>query len=159
MRHLTVFSLLPLLALSTALAAPVRLRAADGLLLSAEHTPLAHPRGALLLLHAAGQNRHEFRGIAPRLAREGYASLALDQRFGGDYDGFHNQTVPGLGRRILSEADELADIDAAFRWLKRRYPRTPVFALGSGASGVLLFPFAGRAQGLAGILAFSPYKA
>ena len=147
-----------LLALSAALAAPVQLRAHDGLLLHGEHVSPARPRGAVLLLHEAGRNLHEFDGVARRLAREGYASLALDQRFGGEYDALPNRTVGGLGDRILSEADALRDLNVAYTWLRGRHRGMPIFALGSGASGVLLFPFAASHPDLAGILAFSPYK-
>ncbi|CAM3277487.1 alpha/beta hydrolase [Deinococcus deserti] len=151
-------ALLHLLIISVALAAPVQLRAPDGLTLHAEHTAVTHPRGAVLLLHAPGQNRHEFRGIVGRLAREGYASLALDQRSGGRYDGHNNPTVAGLGTRILTERSALSDLDVAWRWLKRTYPNASVFALGSGASGTLLIPFAAQRPELAGVLAFSPYR-
>ncbi|BDP44089.1 hypothetical protein DAETH_40580 (plasmid) [Deinococcus aetherius] len=153
MRHLV---LALLLALFASLAAPVQLRAADGLVLYGEFVSPARPRGAVLLLHAAGQNLHEFGGVAPRLAREGYASLALDGRFGGEYDGHRNRTVEGLGERILTEADALGDLDVALAWLRARSPGQPIFALGSGQGGVLLFPLAARHPDLAGILAFSP---
>lgn len=155
MRHLV----LPLLlALSAALATPVQLRAPDGLPLYGEHVSPVKPRGAVLLLHEAGRNPREFGGVAGRLAREGYASLALDQRFGGEYDSFPSQTAAWLGSRLLSEADVLKDLDVAFAWLKRRHPGVPIFALGSGTSGALLFPFAVRHPSLAGLLAFSPYR-
>lgn len=159
MRHV----MLPLLlALSTAFAAPVAFRAPDGLTLYGEHLAPAQPRGAVLLLHEAGRNLHEFGGVRQRLAREGYASLALDGRFGGTYDGKPNRTVgelgARLGSRVLSEADTLRDLDVALAWLRRRHPGVPVFALGSSTGGALLFPFAARHPDLAGLLAFSPYR-
>ncbi|GGK33851.1 hypothetical protein GCM10008955_29890 [Deinococcus malanensis] len=153
-----VFTLLLLLIVSVAHSAPVQFKAPDGLTLHAEHTAVTRPRGTFLLLHAAGQNRHEFSGIVRRLAREGYASVALDQRSGGRYDGHDNLTVQGLGTRILTEADALRDMDVSWRWLKRTYPGVPVFVMGSGASGTLLFAFAARRPELSGLLAFSPYR-
>jgi len=158
MRHL----ILPLLlTLPVASATPVQvsavqLRAPDGLTLHAEFTRAAQPRGAVLLLHSAGRNRHELGAVARRLAREGYASLALDQRSGGEYGGHLNRTVQGLGGRILGDADQLGDLGTALNWLKRTYPGRPLFVLGSGQSATLLFPLAARHPDLAGILAFSP---
>ncbi|MBB5233324.1 alpha/beta hydrolase [Deinococcus budaensis] len=158
MRHL----ILPLLlALSAAWATPVQLRAPDGLTLHAEATPAAQPGaarpwGAVLLLHSAARNRHELDAVARRLAQEGYASLALDQRSGGEYGGHPNLTAQGLGQRVLTGADELADLEVALGWLRRRYPGRPLFALGSGRSATLLFGLAAKQPGLAGILAFSP---
>ncbi|WP_216326629.1 alpha/beta hydrolase [Deinococcus aestuarii] len=155
MRHLVLAALLTL---SVSLAAPVQLRAPDGLMLYGESVSPARPRGVVLLLHAAGQNLHEFDGIAPRFAREGYASLALDGRFGGEYDGRHNRTVAGLGDRTLTGTDALADLGVALAWLRERHPGLPVFALGGGQSGALLFVLAARHPDLAGILAFSPNR-
>ncbi|UQN09790.1 alpha/beta hydrolase [Deinococcus sp. QL22] len=146
------------LSLSASQAAPIQLRASDGLTLYGEYTTPAQPKGAVLLLHAAGQNLHEFDAIAHRLTLEGYASLALDQRFGGEYDGYRNRTVQHLGNRVLSEADALTDLDLALTWLRRQHPRTRLFAMGSGSSGTLLFPFALRQPDLAGLLAFSPVQ-
>lgn len=158
MRHL----ILPLLlTLPAASATPVQLRAPDGLTLHAQATlaaqpRAARPRGAVLLLHSAARNRHELDAVARRLAREGYASLALDQRSGGDFGGFSNLTARGLGQRVLSNADELADLEVALHWLRRNFPGRPLFALGSGRSATLLFPLAEKHPNLAGILAFSP---
>lgn len=159
MRRLALPLLLALFAaLPVARAGAVQLQAPDGLTLYAEHVSPARPVGAVLLLHDAGRNLHEFDGVTGRLTREGYASLALDARFGGEYDGYPNRTAAGLGSRILTEADSLRDLDVAFAWLRRAHPGVPLFALGSGAGGVLLFPFAARHPDLAGVLAFSPYR-
>lgn len=158
MRHL----ILPLLlTLSAAWATPVQVsavqfRAPDGLTLYGEFTPAAQPRGAVLLLHSAGRNRHELDAVARRLAQEGYTSLALDRRSGGEYGGYVNRTAQGLGTRLLSGGDELRDLEVALEWLKRRFPGRPLFVLGSGQSATLLFPLAEKHPDLAGILAFSP---
>lgn len=73
--------------LTAARAGAVQLQAPDGLTLYAEHVSPTRPLGAVLLLHDAGRNLHEFDGVTGRLAREGYASLALDARFGGSTTG------------------------------------------------------------------------
>lgn len=158
MRH-PILPLLLTLSLASATPAqvsPVQLRAPDGLTLYAEATRAAQPRAAVLLLHSAARNRHELDAVARRLAREGYASLALDQRSGGEYGGHSNPTARGLGEQVLSDADELRDLEVALTWLRSSFPGLPLYALGSGRSATLLFPLAERHPDLAGILAFSP---
>lgn len=166
MRHLILplLLMLPTFPAHSATSAPfgaaesgaVQFRAPDGLILHAEAARPAEPRGVVLLLHSAARNRHELDAVARRLAQEGYASLALDRRSGGEYGGYVNRTAQGLGQRILRDTDELMDLEVALAWMKRTFPGLPLFALGSGQSATLLFPLAERQPGLAGILAFSP---
>lgn len=141
---------------SGALAVPVQFKTSDQVIVYGEFTPVEHPRGAFLLFHAFGFNRHEYDEIARRLAREGYASLAIDQRYGGTWGGQPNRTVEGLGSLSLEETEYPLDMNAAYAWMRQRLPGVRLFALGSGRGASLLFPFAQTHPDLAGLLAFSP---
>ncbi|MFB9991551.1 alpha/beta hydrolase [Deinococcus oregonensis] len=139
---------------STALAVPVTLKASDGVTVYGQHTAVSHPRGVLLLFHQADSNLHEYDPVAARLAREGYASLAIDQRVGGSMFGAENRTAKAAPPADYAGA--LPDLEAAVGWAKSAYPKTRIFALGSSYSAMLLFPLADRHPELSGILAFSP---
>ncbi|THF68968.1 alpha/beta hydrolase [Deinococcus sp. Arct2-2] len=133
---------------------PITLKASDGVTVYGQHTAVSRPKGVLLLFHQADSNLHEYDPVAARLATEGYASLAIDQRVGGGMFGAENRTA-----RAAPPADyagALPDLEAALGWAKTTYPKTKIFALGSSYSAMLLFPLAARHPELAGILAFSP---
>jgi len=135
-----------------AAAAPVRLRAADGLTVFGEATPAAtaRPRGTILLFHMAGSNRGEYGPIAAELARRGFASLAIDQRSGGEAWGQRNETAAALPRDPGYRA-ALPDLEAALAWA----PPGPVILWGSSYSAALVFLVA-AARPVTAVLAFSP---
>lgn len=146
--------LLPL----AARAAPLELRADDGLALTAELVPAAAPRrrGTVLLFHMAGSNLGEYATIQPELARQGFDSLALDQRSGGDGWGRRNLTAQRAGRDPGYPA-ALPDLRAALAWARGRGAGGPVLVWGSSYSAALVFLLAAEAgPAVAGLLAFSP---
>lgn len=94
-RGLAAITGLALLRPQAAAATPIELQAADGVRVFGMHLAAATPRlrGTILLFHMAGSNRADYAPIAPELARLGFASLAIDQRSGGDAWGQRNQTA------------------------------------------------------------------
>lgn len=138
----------------TAAPEAVVLRASDGVAVHGLRRPAAgRPRAILLLFHQAGGSKGEYAVIAPRLAREGYETLAIDQRAGGDAYG-RNATVAALGAsRPYAEARR--DLEAALAWTRGR--ELPVVLWGSSYSAALVFQVAAANPGrVAAVVAFSP---
>jgi len=137
-------------------AVPERLEAADGVALSAEFTltATARSRGTILLFHMAGSNRGEYAAIAPELARRGFATLAIDQRSGGDAFGQRNETAAAVGRDPGYRA-ALPDLEAALGWARARGGPDRVLVWGSSYSAALVFLLA-AARPVSAVLAFSP---
>ncbi len=129
------------------------LKAADGAQVFARYYPATRPKALLLLFHQAGASKDEYAPIAPRLAADGYAALAVDARAGGDLFG-PNQTVQALGH-AGDYAEARQDLQAAIDWAQGQ--KLPVFLWGSSYSSALVFPLAAANKGkVAGVLAFSP---
>ncbi len=147
---------LPLLALpAVATAQPTELRAADGLLISAEfRAAQARRRGTILLFHQAGSSLAEYSTIAPELARRGFDTLATDQRSGGENWGRRNATAARLGANPGFMA-ALQDLQAALAWARQRDPSGRVLVWGSSYSASLVFLLA-ASPAVSAVLAFSP---
>jgi len=157
-RGLAAIAGLALLRPHLAAAAPVELRAADGVRVFGTYLPAgtARRRGTILLFHMAGSNRAEYAPIAPELARLGFDSLAIDQRSGGDAWGRRNQTASLLPHDPGYRA-ALPDLQAALAWARQRDATGPVLAWGSSYSAALVFLLAAQAgDGVSALLAFSP---
>lgn len=145
-----------LLAFGPVLAAagqPVALTADDGLVIHGTYTPASSAKATILLFHQAGSGKGEYATIAPRLAAQGYASLAIDQRVGGSLFG-RNRTASSL-KRPASDTDAKRDLKAALDWADRK--GLPVIVWGSSYSAALVFLLAAENPGkVAAVMAFSP---
>ncbi|WP_052351869.1 alpha/beta hydrolase [Deinococcus pimensis] len=139
-----------------AFAAPIELRASDGVRLHGEHTPVKRPRGVLLLVHSRYDGLHAFDAAARRFAELGYASVALDQRLGMPDMGVPNVTAGRVPQGRYTFADVLLDLEAAYIFARRTYPGARLFAMGEYDGASLLFPFAARHADLAGLIAWNP---
>lgn len=133
--------------------AEVTFQAADGVTLHGNFYPATDPRALILLFHQAGANRAEYADIAPRLAAEGYAALAIDQRSGGTMFGASNQTVVQQGTSTSFDAAK-ADLEAAVVWAKGQ--KLPIVLWGSSYSAALTVLVAAEHSELRGALVFSP---
>lgn len=131
----------------------VQLTAADGVKVFGDYSEPANARALILLFHQADSGQGEYLTIVPRLASAGYATLALDQRSGGNLYG-GNWTVKGLGKSAgFTEAKP--DLEAALTWASRR--KLPVVLWGSSYSASLAFVVAAEHPGqVRALLAFSP---
>jgi dienelactone hydrolase len=132
---------------------PVSLKAADGVEVFGTLAQPAEPRALILLFHQAGSGQGEYLTIVPRLTAQGFATLTIDQRAGGDMFG-GNWTVKKLGgERSFLEARQ--DLDAALRWAKGK--GLPVILWGSSYSASLaMLMAADNPNEIKAVLAFSP---
>lgn len=136
---------------------PIALTAADGVTVYGEQQPpKGRPIATILLFHQAASNHAEYAAIAPRLVKDGYNVIAIDQRAGGhSFDGT-NETVRKLGRSD-DYLDALPDLEAALAYARRTNPGVPIILCGSSYSASLsLVLAANHPTDVVGVLAFSP---
>lgn len=146
----------------TSSPALVSFPAADGLSLWANYGP--GPSGApiILLFHMAASNKAEYREIAPRLNRLGYATLAVDARNGQDtYAGdYPNLTAAAYRKKTGNTAgfdETYPDLEAALRWARHKQPKSKVYVLGSSYSADLVFRLAAEHPAdVQAVMSFSP---
>lgn len=183
MKHLEKLILVTLLSLSSAMQAmaqdssnlgvgeEITLSALDGVVISA-YWQVAKPltdnsskaesddelKPTILLFHMAGSSAlGEYSEIAPLFNAEGYNTLAVDLRSGGDRLGAPNKTASRLGDADIGYCDAYPDMIAALKWVKANAGGGPVVALGSSFSAGLVIKLgAENKQDIAGVLAFSP---
>lgn len=139
----------------------VQFKAGDGTAIyGAYYAAAGSSRPMILLFHQAGSNHFEYSGIAPKLVKEGFNCLAIDQRWGGKMWGQTNATVRKLGHAETAAgdlADLEADLHAALAWARTKEPHRKVILWGSSYSASLVFVVAAdHPDEIAGVLAFSP---
>ena len=136
----------------------LELRAADGLLVTADVYARPRSNGSLVLCHRSHFNRGEYKDIAPRLQENGYACLALDQRSGMNVLGYENETYQRAKRTKLSTGYIAArpDIEAAVALAFRRNRRRPIILVGSSYSASLALMIAAESKMVGAVVAFSP---
>jgi len=97
--------------------------------LTAWHRPCQDPRGAVALVHGAGEHCGRYEHVADHLNRAGYAVLGLD--------------LPGLGRspgrrgHVESFEDYLGAVDATRARLEALHPGVPQFLYGHSMGGLI----------------------
>lgn len=143
----------------SAAPAAVRLTARDGVVVFGRLYSAAHPKALILLFHQAGSSKDEYASIAPRLNREGYSALAIDQRSGGSLYGTNEtaaRAAPGTGgNEDAGYPAAEPDLQAALDWGMRR--KLPLILWGSSYSAALVFDVAAQNPGkVTALLAFSP---
>ncbi len=147
-------ALCPAMALQ-ALAEPISFAARDGVRVYAEFDKAeGKPRGTILLFHMAGSNKSEYAPLAPILNKSGFATLAVDQRSGGNLWGDINETAAKAGTGY-DYADAIPDLDAAIAYAIAQYSG-PIIVWGSSYSSALVFIVAARHPQVKALLAFSP---
>jgi dienelactone hydrolase len=133
-------------------ASPITLQAAGGVKVYGDYYAAPRAKALILLFHQAGSGKGEYRNIAPRLVRDGFSALAIDQRSGGSLFG-RNETVAGFGKET-SFLDAAKDLDAAIAWARSR--KLPIVLWGSSYSAALVFLEAAKQPDIKAVLAFSP---
>jgi alpha-beta hydrolase superfamily lysophospholipase len=132
----------------------VALIASDGIEVAGTYRRAAEPKALILLFHQRGSSRAEYSEIGPRLAANGYSSLAIDQRGGGDRWRVPNVTAEQWGE-TESHLEAMPDLEAAFDWAAAQ--GLPLVLWGSSYSAALIFPLAAAYPGqVSALLAFSP---
>ena len=133
----------------------VTYKAADGLTVNADSQPAqGKSRGLIALFHQADANRFEYEKIAPKLNAMGFATLAVDQRSGGNMFGGTNKTAAQV--KGASYLDTLPDLQASVRYAKDTLKAKRILIWGSSYSSALVFLVAANDKDVAGVLAFSP---
>jgi dienelactone hydrolase len=136
-------------------AQPVSFQTKDDVTVFGDFRPaLKEPRGTIVLFHMAGSNKSEYAPLAPVLNDAGFATLAIDQRSGGDFWGAENLTAAGL-QGNPDYADALPDMEAALAFASAQ-GIGPVAVWGSSYSSALVFVLAARHPEVKALLAFSP---
>ncbi|MCB1885542.1 MAG: alpha/beta fold hydrolase [Geminicoccaceae bacterium] len=109
--------------------------------------PEGAPKAVVLALHGFGGFGLVFQGLGERLAGEGYALLAIDQRgFGDDPD---RGSWPGGGRLVADARDFIRAADDAD-------PDLPRFLLGVSMGGAVAIDAAAGRSDLAGLVLAAP---
>ena len=132
----------------------VELVAADGMQVPGTYRRAADPKALILLFHQRGSSRAEYFEIGPRLAANGYSSLAIDQRGGGDKWHVPNAPAEAWGETD-SHMEAMPDLEAALAWGTGQ--GLPLALWGSSYSAALVFPLAAQnPDDVRAVLAFSP---
>lgn len=151
-----ILALLLTFAAVAAVAEPVTLKAADGVMVHGEVWRAASTRAPMIVaFHQAGSSHDEYTPIAKRLNAAGYSMFAIDQRSGGDMYGVNRTNAAIVGDPGYEAA--LPDMEAALAWANADAKGAPIVVWGSSYSSSLVFVLAARhSRDVAGLLAFSP---
>ncbi|MEP5758330.1 MAG: alpha/beta hydrolase [Litoreibacter sp.] len=141
---------------SAAMAETVEFQATDGVVVTAETGGASSTGTVIVLFHMAGASRGEYSGIAPRLHKLGYRTLAVDQRSGGQFGGVKNETAARVGRDP-GYAAAAPDLLAAANYAREQMQATRVAVVGSSYSAALVLVLSGKDPQFAdAVMAFSP---
>ncbi len=147
-------------ALSAADFKTISFPSADSLLISADLYPAPIAGAPLILLyHQAGWSRGEYREIAPKLNKMGYACLAIDQRSGGEVNDVLNETHSRAEEAGMETGylNALQDMQAALDYARDSLKASRIIIWGSSYSSALVFVLAAKNPGkISALLAFSP---
>jgi len=153
-----LFSLTVLLTSAAATNADtVQFPASDGVSVTADfNTPDGDYSTVIVLYHMAGSSRGEYVEIAAKMNSLGYATLAVDQRSGGQSNGVRNETVRSAGGST-SFVDAIPDLLAASDWARQNAGAQHVGVLGSSYSAGLVLVLSAQDQAFAdAVMSFSP---
>lgn len=90
------------------------------------------PKAAVLSVHGFGLHKGAFDGFARRLARQRFATYAIDVRGFGSW-----QQTPRGKTAELDFYQTLMDVRMALLWIKAMHPGVPVFLLGESMGGAV----------------------
>ncbi|WP_430468233.1 alpha/beta hydrolase [Winogradskyella ouciana] len=113
----------------------------------------------LIIFHQGGSNtRAEYKSIIPKLRKEGFNILTIDQRVGGQYYyGGYNRTVAEIPKNEYGYCDAYPDMVAALNYKKDSGFTGKTILWGSSYSATLALKLADNNQSAVdGVLAFSP---
>lgn len=138
-------------------AETLQFSAKDGTTITADFQKPAEPTEAIVVLfHMAGASRGEYVEISTVLNERGYATLAIDQRSGGPFNGVDNETRKAFGENPGFEA-AIPDLIAAADYARSTLGFETVGVIGSSYSAALVLVLAGRDPGFAdAVVSFSP---
>ena len=116
------------------------------------------PVPLILAFHQGGASGlAEYNPIIPRLLKEGFAILTIDQRRGGERFGGVNKTAAAFPDQDISYCDVYSDLETALDFALRLPGFSEIIAWGSSYSATLAAQLAADYPGaVAKVLAFSP---
>ena len=123
------------------------------------YSPRKKATALIILFHQAGWSRGEYREIAPKLVKQGYQVMAVDQRSGKAVNGVPNHTHRRAKRRKMATGyhDAYADLEAALRYATKVLKPQDIIVWGSSYSASLVFRLAAEhPDEVDAVLAFSP---
>lgn len=128
----------------------------DGLELTADYYPNKEAKKIIILFHQADYSRGEYTLIAPRLAKEGFACLAVDLRSGGLVNEVFNETAKRAQEQNLTTEflDAKPDMRAAINYVAANTDKD-IYIWGSSYSAGLAL-IVGRDERVKKVIAFSP---
>lgn len=135
----------------------VEFNSLDSLIISSHLYQIDDSSPIILLCHQARFNKFEYAGIAERLNKMGYNSMAIDQRSGGPIGNKQNLTYL-RGRKLnksLDYIDAEPDIKAAILYLNKKF-NSQVILWGSSYSSTLALYLAAEMDEVSAVLSFSP---
>ncbi len=160
MRRTALFLLFILSGLTAADFQTIEFPSKDGLMITADYYPGPISQAPMIILyHQAGWSRGEYREIAPKLNKMGYACLAIDQRSGGEINDVLNETHARAEEagKDTGYLDAIQDMQSALDYSRDSLKATRVIIWGSSYSSALVFVIAARNPGkINAVLAFSP---
>ncbi len=131
----------------------VTFKASDGeAVFAREDRPEGKARAVILLFHQAGSSSGEYAETAKRLNKAGFATVAVDQRSGGEMYGV-NRTVKARGGST-DYISAYPDLEGALDYAKGF--NAPVVAWGSSYSSCLVFKLASERPEVKAVVSFSP---
>ncbi len=114
----------------------------------------------IILFHRAGWSRGEYREIAPRLNKQGFNCIAVDQRSGGKINDVDNLTFTEAKKKNLGVnfVDALPDMLASIDYVKKNYPNVKKLLIwGSSYTSALVLKIAGdKLRDFDGVVSFAP---
>jgi dienelactone hydrolase len=138
----------------------VKFKTYDKVIVTADlYTPNPASSPFIILYHQAKYSRGEFLEIAPKLNKLGFNCLAVDLRSGEAVNGIENETWKFADSLNMETryTDAYTDMKAAVSYVKKKFPGTKIFLLGSSYSSSLAIKLAGDfPKGISGVVAFSP---
>lgn len=111
----------------------------------------------IVLCHQAGLNKSEYIKIAETLSQKGYNCLAIDQRSGGHFVEWFNETMLRAVEKVspVDYLDAEQDIVAAIDFASKKY-KQKVILWGSSYSAALAIHIAASNNNVDAVIAFSP---
>lgn len=138
----------------------IHFNSGDGLKITADlYMPHDDQAPFIILYHQAGYSRGEYLSIAPKLNAMGFNCLAVDQRSGNEVNDVINQTnKEALASNKPTEyLDALADLEAAYLYVKHGIKPPKIILWGSSYSAALSFYMGSEHHNnISGLLAFAP---
>lgn len=130
----------------------------DGILITGDLYHNDKSAISILLCHQAGANaRGEYHSIIPRLVKDGFNVLAIDQRVGGERFGSTNRTAARIKNNEYGYCDAYSDMSAALDYMIVEGYHGKHIVWGSSYSAALAIQLGNnRAGDVTGVLAFSP---